>query len=93
MNAPATTRTLCWLRGDLRIDDNPALAAALERGGGGCVAVFVASPDHWDRIGWGAPRRRMVLGCLRELGTRLADLGVPLLTVECRFEELSLIHI
>ena len=33
MNAAATPRTLCWLRGDLRIDDNPALAAAVAQGG------------------------------------------------------------
>lgn len=82
MTAPASRRTICWFRGDLRIDDHPALTAAIERGDGGCVALFVATPALWDRFHWGAPRRHMVLGGVRALQRRLADLGVPLAVVE-----------
>jgi deoxyribodipyrimidine photo-lyase len=75
-------RTIVWLRGDLRIDDNPALAAATRRGDGGCVAVFVATPGLWDRMHWGPARRAMVIGGVAAMRTSLSALGVPLVTLE-----------
>ncbi len=75
-------RTIVWLRGDLRIDDNPALAAATRRGGDGCVALFVATPELWDRMHWGAARRSMVIGGVAAMQSSLETLGVPLVTLE-----------
>jgi len=75
-------RTIAWLRGDLRIDDNPALAAATRRGEGGCVAVFAATPELWDRMHWGGPRRAMVVGGVAAMRSGLASLGIPLIVIE-----------
>ena len=38
------TTTLLWLRHDLRLDDNPALAAAAARGA--VVPVFLWAPEE-----------------------------------------------
>ena len=37
---------LCWFRSDLRIDDNPALTAALQAGP--AYAVFIVAPGQWQ---------------------------------------------
>ena len=55
---PDTAPTILWFRRDLRLDDNPALAAAVERGGP-VVPVFIL--DDEDAGDWrpgGASRRR-----------------------------------
>ncbi len=38
-------RTLCWLRTDLRVEDQPALAQAASEGE--VIALFIASPAQW----------------------------------------------
>ena len=51
----ATAPTLVWFRQDLRLADQPALAAAAEEGP--VVALYVLdddTPGHW-RIGGGLP--------------------------------------
>ncbi|MGF1551560.1 MAG: cryptochrome/photolyase family protein [Paracoccaceae bacterium] len=60
-----TETTLLWLRRDLRLDDNPALDAALGRGGP-VIPVFVLDPAIEDSYGR-APLWRM--------GRSLADLA------------------
>jgi len=45
MTKPATL-SLCWLRADLRVNDNQALYHAAERGA--AVAVFIATPSTWQ---------------------------------------------
>ncbi|MDD0975139.1 deoxyribodipyrimidine photo-lyase [Pseudomonas fontis] len=68
---------LIWLRSDLRIHDNTALAAACERGP--TLAVWLASPGQWQAHD-DAPSK--VDFWLRNLGTlshRLATLNIPLL--------------
>ncbi|MCH2133481.1 MAG: DNA photolyase family protein [Phycisphaerales bacterium] len=72
-------RTLIWLRNDLRVLDNPALAAALARGRDGCIALFLICPDQWRRHGWGNPRVSFTMDCLRALRPELDRLGIPLL--------------
>ena len=45
------TTTLLWLRQDLRLADQPALQAAIERGGS-IIPVFIWSPEEegeWHR--------------------------------------------
>jgi deoxyribodipyrimidine photo-lyase len=42
---PMNARTILWLRRDLRLADNPALAAAAKRGGA-VVPVFIWSPEE-----------------------------------------------
>lgn len=62
--------TLLWFRRDLRVDDQPALSAAVEAAGSGAVcAVFVVD----DRLlhASGAPRRHFLAGTLTELDAAL----------------------
>jgi len=74
-----------WFRRDLRLGDNPALLAALERGGDdGVVPLFVLDPAVWEPSG--APRRRFLVGCLQALreatgGALLVRRGDPRVVV------------
>ena len=68
--------TVVWLRHDLRLEDNPALAAAAARGP--VVPVFVWAPEEeapWQpgtASGGGLPRARAILGSsLERAGSRL----------------------
>jgi len=70
-------RSLVWFRSDLRIADNPALAAARERGD--VVALFVAAPAQWKSHGVGANRRAFLLRTLGALARSLTALSIPLL--------------
>jgi deoxyribodipyrimidine photo-lyase len=72
-----TPASILWLRNDLRLADNPALAAAARRGGP-VVAVFIWSPEEegdWPPGGaskWWLHQSLAALGShLRELGSRL----------------------
>ena len=56
-----------WFRRDLRLADNPALLAAVERGP--VVPLFVVDPVLWDRSG--AVRRSYLLDSLRALDESL----------------------
>jgi len=75
--ARAVSRSLVWFRNDLRVADNPALAAARERGE--AVALFIAAPAQWRSHGVGANRRAFLLRTLDALARSLAALNVPLL--------------
>lgn len=72
------TKTLLWLRRDLRIDDNRALLAAIRRG-----APIIAAFIFDDNILRPLPRedRRITFICqaLTELQASLAKLGIPLI--------------
>jgi deoxyribodipyrimidine photo-lyase len=58
---------LLWFRRDLRLADHPALLAALEAAGpdGTVLPLFVFDDRLWGPSG--APRRRFLLDCLRDL--------------------------
>ena len=70
-----------WFRRDLRLGDNPALAAAEAAGGDdGVVPLFVVDPALWGPSG--EPRRAFLVACLRALdeelgGTLLVRRGDP----------------
>jgi deoxyribodipyrimidine photo-lyase len=59
---------LLWFRRDLRLSDHPALLAACDAAGpdGSVVPVFVFDDRLYGPSG--APRRRFLLDCLRDLG-------------------------
>ncbi|WP_240905326.1 deoxyribodipyrimidine photo-lyase [Bordetella hinzii] len=73
---PTTMQTLVWLRSDLRLHDNPALAAAAAQGP--VRAVFLAAPGQWRAHGDAPAKvdfwRRNVLA----LGRSLGELGIAL---------------
>jgi deoxyribodipyrimidine photo-lyase len=71
--------TLVWFRSDLRISDNPALSAAIERGGR-VIGLHVIETDSGLRAS-GAARRWWLHRSLGALSESLAGLGIPLATV------------
>ncbi len=74
---PPHLRTLVWFRNDLRVDDNPALAAACDRGS--AIAVYLCAPAQMASHGVGANRRAFVLRTLAALSRSLTALNIPLL--------------
>ena len=70
---------LVWVRNDLRVADNPALAAAL-RHGGPVTALHIEPTDPGLRPR-GAASRWWLHHSLKSLATDLARLGIPLETV------------
>ncbi|MFS2157536.1 deoxyribodipyrimidine photo-lyase [Pseudomonas sp. Pseusp122] len=68
---------LLWLRSDLRIHDNTALTAAMERGP--TVALFLLSPGQWRQHDDAANKVDFWLRNLVTLEKDLAALNIPLL--------------
>lgn len=71
---------LLWLRSDLRVHDNTALAAAMERGP--TLAVYLISPAQWHSHDDAACKVDFWLRNLVELKKALGALNVPLLIRE-----------
>ncbi len=70
---------LHWFRRDLRIEDNPALAAACRESGGRVVPVFILS-DWRGAHPWTGPARQSALcGSLRALSEELEKIGSRLI--------------
>src|SRR5690606_28167881 len=67
---------LVWLRHDLRLTDNPALAAA-SADGGAVIALYIHETDAEVRQPGGAARW-WLHHSLERLGVALAGLGIPL---------------
>jgi deoxyribodipyrimidine photo-lyase len=74
-------RSLVWFRNDLRVDDNPALQAACERGD--VVGAYMPAPAQWRSHGMGANRTAFLLRTLHALAGSLAALNIPLLIRTC----------
>jgi deoxyribodipyrimidine photo-lyase len=70
--------TIVWLRHDLRLDDNPAIAAAASRGP--IVPVFIWAPDEEAPWAPGAASRWWLHHSLERLAASLAKAGAPLVT-------------
>ncbi|TPG76939.1 deoxyribodipyrimidine photo-lyase [Pseudomonas arsenicoxydans] len=68
---------LIWLRSDLRVLDNTALAAATARGP--TVAVYLLSPEQWLEHDDAPCKVDFWLRNLKELSRALAKLNIPLL--------------
>jgi deoxyribodipyrimidine photo-lyase len=62
-----------WARADLRLEDNPALTAALATGLP-VQAVFVLEPGLWNPVRTGPHRAGFLAGALRDLHARLGAL-------------------
>jgi deoxyribodipyrimidine photo-lyase len=68
--------TIVWFRHDLRLDDNPALAAAAARGA--VVPAFIWAPDEEAPWEPGAASRWWLHQSLEKLAAALAKAGSPL---------------
>lgn len=71
---PAHNVTIVWLRQDLRIDDNPAIAAAIERGGP-VIPVYIWAPEEEGAWPPGAASRWWLHQSLRALDDSLHKRG------------------
>ncbi|XP_024518385.1 cryptochrome-1 [Selaginella moellendorffii] len=76
---PAACTILVWFRRDLRLDDNPALAAAVARKGSIVVPVFVWCPEEEGQFQPGRVSRWWLKQSLIQLSSSLERLGAPLL--------------
>jgi len=70
--------TILWLKRDLRVVDNPALALAAA-GGGVVLPLYIADPEEWAQPDRSARQWRFIAECLAGLREDLARLGAPLL--------------
>ena len=77
MTASSDEIGLVWFRRDLRLDDNPAWAAATSERTRSSCPLFVIDPRLLDRAG--PFRRRQLLATLQALDYALAELGGRLL--------------
>ena len=77
MNRTDSTMQLIWLRSDLRLHDNTALAAAAARGP--TVAVYLLSPEQWQAHDDAPCKVDFWLRNLSELSRALGELNIPLL--------------
>ena len=73
----ATSPSIVWLRDDLRIADNPALTAAVERGGA-VVVLYLLDEQSPGARPLGGASRWWLHGSLTALATELADRGAQL---------------
>jgi deoxyribodipyrimidine photo-lyase len=69
--------TVVWLRRDLRLSDNPALAAAVARGGP-VVVAWVFAPGEEGEAAPGAAARVFLHGALQSLSDDLSERGARL---------------
>ncbi|MEM6688269.1 MAG: DASH family cryptochrome [Planctomycetota bacterium] len=86
------TTSLVWFRNDLRLDDNPALQAAIE-GGDTVVCVYVLSPRTFGETSFGFPRigkfrLRFLKESLENLDANLRRVGSRLRVVRGLVEEM-----
>lgn len=72
MNYP----NLVWFRNDLRVRDNPALAAAMSAGS--TQAVYCWCESQWQAHDLSEARKALTVRALQGLSESLAELGVPL---------------
>ena len=84
------SRAICWFKNDLRVDDNPALAAAAQAGE--LLAVYCVEARCAADSAYGSPRmwthrRGFIAQALAALHERLAALGVRLVVVVGEPEE------
>jgi len=67
---------LVWLRNDLRLDDNPALALAQQQGA--IEVVFIATPKQWQQHDESAAKQGLKAASLQDMAQQLAEKGIAL---------------
>ncbi|TVU10646.1 hypothetical protein EJB05_44190 [Eragrostis curvula] len=80
-------RTIVWFRRDLRIDDNPALAAAARDGT--VLPVFIWCPVEYGQYYPGRCSRWWLKQSLAHLGKSLELLGCPLVVIRAERSTLA----
>jgi deoxyribodipyrimidine photo-lyase len=78
---PVSPPVCVWLKRDLRVADQAALATAVARARGGAVfAVFLYEPEVLDQPEWDSSHTEFQAECLRDLEPALRRLGIRLVT-------------
>jgi len=77
------TTHLVWLRNDLRINDNMALAAACRDSNANVMALFIATPQQWQQHHMAPKQAAFIQQNLRLLQASLAERGIPLHYHQC----------
>jgi hypothetical protein len=75
------TIALHWFRTDLRVADNPGLAAA-QASGLPVAGLYIATPAQWDMHDDAPIKRDFWRRNLHELQQSLMAMGIPLLTLQ-----------
>ncbi|PIA55187.1 hypothetical protein AQUCO_00800130v1 [Aquilegia coerulea] len=83
--------TIVWIRRDLRIEDNPALAAAVRAGP--VIAVFIWAPEEEGHYYPGRVSRWWLKHSLAQLQSSLGSLGASFITKRSTDSVLSLIQV
>lgn len=73
---------LVWLRNDLRVTDNTALAAACEDPNDRVIAIYIATPMQWKQHNLSPIQAGFIYSNLNILRQSLAEIGIPLLVIE-----------
>ena len=68
---------LVWLRTDLRIHDNLALAAACRDPQAQVLALYIATPGQWREHHLAPRQAAFIVSHLHSLHTALAERGIP----------------
>lgn len=69
---------LVWFRNDLRIQDNPALAAATDDETSPVAALYCICPEQMKKYGIGANQQAYLFQSLKQLHQDLAKKNIPL---------------
>jgi deoxyribodipyrimidine photo-lyase len=77
------TTHLVWLRNDLRINDNTALAAACRDSQAKVLALFIATPKQWQQHHMAPKQAAFIHQNLCALQNSLAERGIPLHYHQC----------
>lgn len=77
--------SILWLRSDLRVQDNPALVAAMNHGS--TIAVYCLCEGQWNEHGVSPAKRSLIVRQLYDLHSSLDQINVPLIVINAdRFE-------
>lgn len=74
---------LVWLRNDLRINDNSALAAACSDKDAHVIALFIATPGQWQQHHMSPKQAVFIHQNLCHLQTALGERGIELVYHQC----------
>lgn len=77
-------RGLHWFRADLRVSDNTALNAALQKCGA-LFAVYILTPKTWQQHDAAPIKIQFILNNLICLSEQCQKLGIPLLIRQCDY--------
>lgn len=72
---------LIWFRNDLRIDDNPALQAAINTNQP-CQAIFISTPQQWQQHDLAPIKIDFIERHLNLLSEQLGQMGIPFTHLE-----------